>query len=248
MSVKITFLGTGDASNSGGRAQQAILLTTPDLTLLVDCGANTLQRLQQMQINPNEIDAVLFTHFHADHFLGTVHLDLSLIFDFPRKRNLLYLGPVGLKQRCEQLFSLSYPRLYPNDNFVREMVEYEPNQKYVVLDNRAIIETFPMEHAPESLGYRIFLNGKYIAITGDTQWHDGIIDLAKNSDCLICECFHYKKPQPRIGHCSYEEISENSDRIDTKKIILLHAHREVLAHKDNIDFTIANDGEVIEIE
>ena len=77
MSVSITFIGTGDAFNSGGRAHQSILLCSDNFKMLIDCGSNTLLRLQQMNINPNDIDAVLFTHFHADHFLGTAHFDLS---------------------------------------------------------------------------------------------------------------------------------------------------------------------------
>ncbi|WP_372369862.1 MBL fold metallo-hydrolase [Candidatus Uabimicrobium sp. HlEnr_7] len=251
MSVKITFIGTGDATNSGGRAQQSILLSTDNFKLLVDCGANTLMRFQQMQLNPNDVDAILFTHFHADHFMGTAHFDLSLLFDFPRKRDMLYIGPVGLNDRCEKLFQLSYPNLYSKkeyNHFARKITEYEPNQKYVIDNNKVIVETFPMEHAPESLGYRIFMGGKYVAITGDTQWHEGIIDLAKGSDCLICESFHYNKPEPRIGHCSYQEIKENRDRIDSNKIILVHGHKEVIANAENLDIALANDGDIVELE
>lgn len=247
MSTKIIFLGAGDAMNSEGQAQQAILLSTNEFKLLVDCGANTLMRLQQMKINPNEIDAVLFTHFHADHFIGTVNFDLSLIFNYPRSRNLLYMGPTGLQKQCEKLFDLSYPTVYPNDSFVREFSEYEAGKKYVVNDGKAVIETFAMKHAPESLGYRIFIGGKYIAITGDTSWHDGILDLAKGSDCLICESFHYGKPQPNIGHCSYAEIREHKDKIATEKIILTHTSSEVHQNKDTLDFTLALDGNVIEV-
>lgn len=248
--VKITFLGTGDAVNSGGRAHQSILLESSNFRLLVDCGANTLLRFQQLGLNPDSIDAVLFTHFHADHFLGLANFDLSLVFNFLRKREIIYVGPVGLQQRCERLFKLSYPTVYPSEyseKFLRQIEEYDANKSYILADGKVNIDTFPMQHSSESLGYRISMEGKQISITGDTQWHDGIIDLAKGSDILICESFHFKKPDPCIGHCSYEEIEEYKEKLETNQIILIHGSSDLLKNKEKVLIPVAEDGQVIEL-
>ncbi|MEM4503647.1 MAG: MBL fold metallo-hydrolase, partial [Archaeoglobaceae archaeon] len=64
--MKVTFLGTGVSVPCEGRAQSSILIES-DAKVLVDCGIGTFLRLEQLQISPSEIDAIIITHHHLDH-------------------------------------------------------------------------------------------------------------------------------------------------------------------------------------
>ena len=48
---------------------------------LVDCGASSLIAMRRFGVAPNDIDMILLTHFHGDHFGGIPFfvLDAQLI-------------------------------------------------------------------------------------------------------------------------------------------------------------------------
>ncbi len=67
---EVVFVGTSDAFGAGGRRQSAILVRGPRGTLLMDCGATTNTGLAELGIDRNEIETILISHFHGDHFGG----------------------------------------------------------------------------------------------------------------------------------------------------------------------------------
>lgn len=68
--MRIASLGSGSKGN-------ATLIQQGDTTLLIDCGFSLrqfTQRLQRLQMTPQDIDAVLLTHEHGDHSGGVARL------------------------------------------------------------------------------------------------------------------------------------------------------------------------------
>ncbi|MEU3616401.1 MBL fold metallo-hydrolase [Streptomyces sp. NPDC006872] len=47
------------------------------MTLLVDCGATSLVAMRQQGLDPAEVDAVVASHLHGDHFCGIPFLILQ---------------------------------------------------------------------------------------------------------------------------------------------------------------------------
>ena len=68
--TELVFVGTSDAFGAGGRRQSAMVLRAPHGAVLVDCGATTCTGLSAVGIPRAEIDAIVISHFHADHFGG----------------------------------------------------------------------------------------------------------------------------------------------------------------------------------
>ena len=60
--MKLQFIG------SGGRFNTCFHVTGAHVNFLLDCGASSLIALKANKIALNEIQAILITHFHADHF------------------------------------------------------------------------------------------------------------------------------------------------------------------------------------
>lgn len=61
------------ASLGSGSKGNATLVRDAETCLLIDCGFSlrqTLMRLSQLQLSPDQIDAVLVTHEHSDHISG----------------------------------------------------------------------------------------------------------------------------------------------------------------------------------
>ena len=89
--MRLTIIGSGDAFGSGGRFN--FLLETAKGKLLVDCGASSLVALKAQGLDPNEVDAIVLSHLHGDHFGALPFLLLDAQFLTRRERPLLIAGP-----------------------------------------------------------------------------------------------------------------------------------------------------------
>lgn len=241
--VKILFLGTGDFASNGCKANQAIWIQHEDTYLLLECGPTTLYRMQQTKLDPDRLSAVLVTHFHGDHFMGLIFLDLFLTLESKRTRKMVYAGPQGIAEHFQKAYQICYGDFYPNTQFVRDFTEYSPSQRYL-LENISI-QTIPMKHRQESLGYRLSFGNKTIAFTGDTGWHEGLIPLAQDADLLITECVEYERNPRQQHHLSYEDLFSNKEKLRAKHILLTHVGKSLLANKNKIHFEILQDGQEI---
>ncbi len=244
--VEIILLGTGDAANTGARASQAIWLKSGQNNILIDCGPTTLYRILQQGLNPDDLDAVVFTHFHGDHFIGVVFLDLAFVLEYKRERPMFYCGPRGLEQQFSRAYAACYSEFYPEYQLLREFHEYLPQQQYLLPGNIEIA-TLPMLHRKESLGYRLRLHDKVIAVTGDTGWTPEVAMLAKNADLLVIECVYYRKSSASKVHLAYEILQEHRNELQAKRVVLTHYGAELMAHAEKIDFDLANDGMIISL-
>jgi len=88
------------------------------------------------------------------------------------------------------------------------------------------LETRPMNHREESLGYRITdSNGKSIVYSGDTDTNENLVLLAKGADLLICESAMpdtLKVP----GHLTPSLAGDMAARAHVKKLVLTHLYPE----------------------
>ena len=69
MTVKVRFLGTGNAFADGGRSHACIHLEATGASLLLDCGASSLPAIKKF-LDPATIQAIAISHLHGDHFGG----------------------------------------------------------------------------------------------------------------------------------------------------------------------------------
>ena len=74
--------------------------------------------MRQQQLDPNEIDTVLISHLHGDHFGGVPFLVLEGQFRH-RTRDLTVIGPPGTRSRLEQAMET----LFPGSSTVRRRFE-----------------------------------------------------------------------------------------------------------------------------
>ena len=100
--MRLQFVGCGDALGSGGRSNTCFHVTAGHVNFLIDCGASSLPALKRLGIVRDDIDLILITHFHGDHFAGLPFLLLDAQFT-RRTRPLVIAGPQGIETRLTQL-------------------------------------------------------------------------------------------------------------------------------------------------
>lgn len=70
MDLELIVLGTAGAVPTPERALTATLIKRGADRILVDCGEGTQRQLMRAGAGLQQVDIVLLTHFHADHYLG----------------------------------------------------------------------------------------------------------------------------------------------------------------------------------
>ena len=85
-SMRLQFVGCGDAFGSGGRFNTCFHLVGRDINALIDCGATSLVSMNKLAIDRNAIRLILLTHFHADHVGGVPFFILEANYILKREQ------------------------------------------------------------------------------------------------------------------------------------------------------------------
>ena len=104
--VKLKVIGCGDAFGSGGRLNTCFYIDAGSIRFLVDCGASSLPGLKQYGIYADDIDAIVISHFHGDHYGGVPFILLDAAV-YGRTKRLQIISPVGGKRRIAALLDAS---------------------------------------------------------------------------------------------------------------------------------------------
>ena len=241
---KLTVLGSGDAFASGGKYTTSFWIEASGMNVLLDCGATAFVRMKQLGLHPADLDLIIITHFHGDHYGGLPFVTISSKYEQPRDKPLTIVGPQGMR---EQLFRLQQA-MYPGteallDELPFQIVEF--SDQWLTLD-QVSVKAFPVKHSPPSNphGVQLRWSGKTLAFSGDTEWTDTLISLAKDTELMICECNDLEKSTP--GHLSYQTIMAKQDQLKTRRLLLSHMGAEMLAAHDN-QWERLQDGQVIDL-
>src|SRR5207244_4414958 len=107
--LTVTFLGSGDAFGSGGRGQNCVHVAGAAVTFLVDCGPSALPAMRRLGVDPNDVELILLSHLHGDHFGGLPFLLLDAELPSRRTTPLTIAGPVGTRERLRQATEIFFP-------------------------------------------------------------------------------------------------------------------------------------------
>lgn len=227
--MKLTIVGSGDAFGSGGRLQTCYHVQVGDMELLIDCGATALIGMSRLGLDPSRVSTILVSHLHGDHFAGLVWWMLHAVHVAKRTAPLLVAGPKGIEAR----YVAAAEALFPGASTTRRrfdlnFVEYPEDQTLTLggIDVTAFEVCHPSGAPPYAL--RIEADGRTLAFSGDTEWVENLIDVSRDADLFICECYGYDGPVRY--HMNWRTIERNLDRLTAKRVLLTHMNAEMLAN------------------
>lgn len=235
MSLKLTLLGTGssvgvprvgpvwgscDPRNPRNRRRRCALLIDQatggaTTSVLVDTPADI--REQMLDANVGRLDAVLYTHDHADHTHGID--DLRGIFFAMKGRIPVYADPVTratLERRFDYCFAQPPGSLYPA---ILRAHDIKPGEPFGVSGPGGRIEFTPIlqEHGEiSSLGFR-FGNVAYSPDVGGLP--EASLPLLQGLDLWIVDAL---RPMPHPSHFSVKQTLDWIERLGVKRAILTH--------------------------
>lgn len=149
--LDLCLLGTGGMMPLPDRWLSSVLIRYHGRMILIDCGEGTQIPLRMTKWGFKAIDAILFTHYHADHIAGLPGLLLT-IGNSGRKEPLTIMGPPGLIEVVEGLTVIS-PEL-PYDLTLIELSDLDSSETRLC---NIAIKSIPVDHSLPCLSYCIEL-------------------------------------------------------------------------------------------
>jgi ribonuclease BN (tRNA processing enzyme) len=245
--MQIQFVGSGDAFGSGGRFNSCVHVSGGELNFLIDCGASSLVAMKRLGIDRNRIDLIVLTHYHADHCGGVPFFILDAQFVAKRTFPLIIAGPPPVKEWFSRQMETAFAgSLRSPKKFEISLVELAPDHPWRFRNME--IRSVQVRHGtpPESYhGYRIAIDGKILAFSGDTEWTDSLIELGRDADLFVSEAYVYDKPVQM--HLAYRQLLEKLPLIRPKRLIITHMSDDMLGRGDVIAHETAQDGLIVKI-
>jgi phosphoribosyl 1,2-cyclic phosphate phosphodiesterase len=235
--MEILFLGTGTSSGvprigcdcavchssdpANKRTRTSALIRFKGRNLLIDTSPDLRQ--QALRSNLRQVDAVLYTHEHADHSHG---IDDLRVFSFLRDEGdplVCYGAPPtleALRQRFAYAFRVSssrWSRIYPRLNTQAIEGPFE-------LFGLPIVPLRLPHGRQEVLGYRI---GDLAYCTDCKSLPEVCLPWLQDLELLVLGALRHRL---HPGHMNLEEALDAASRLHPKKTLLTHLSHEIDYH------------------
>ncbi len=210
--MKMTVIGCWGAYPGESGATSGYLLQADNYNVLLDCGSAVLSKLHGY-INVNDLDGVVFSHYHPDHTADTGVLQHAVIVQKALGKRLKPFTFYG----------------HSEDPFYRtlSLEDYTSFQGYTEGEGYSIgpfsFSFMKTPHPVPAFSMRITYRGRSLGYTGDTQWDDGLCSFFQGVDLLLCEASLYSKFKGTIpGHLTATEAGQLADRSSAERLVLTH--------------------------
>jgi ribonuclease BN (tRNA processing enzyme) len=242
--MQLQFVGSGDAFGSGGRFNTCFHVAGREFNFLIDCGASSLIAMKRFGIDCNAIDLIVLTHYHADHCGGVPFFILNAQYLAQRTRPLTIAGPPPINDWFARQMEAAFEGLLrTGKKFELTLTELTPATPWRF--RNAEIRSFRVRHgAPteSAHGYRISIDDKVLAVSGDTEWTDTLIDIGRDADLFVSEAYVYDGPVRM--HLAYRQLVEKLPLIRPKRLVITHMSEAMLSRRD-IEHETAHDGLIV---
>lgn len=222
------------------RLRTSIYVQLPDGTaILVDAGPDLRQ--QALTHNIRRVDAILFTHGHADHILG---LDETRRFTKSQGRALdCYADPATIAD-IRRTFSYVFDPSTPRGGGL-PLLNLIPIEKTLTIGGNEIVP-IPVFHGERRiLGFRF---GPFAYLTDCSRIPDDCWALLHNLEVVVLDAL---RERPHPTHFSLSEAVEAARRIAAQRTFFTHmchdlAHEETNARLPK-GIALAHDGLTLEL-
>ena len=219
--AEVIVIGSGTGVPSLRRGSPGILILAGSTKILIDSGPGALRKMLEVGITYRDMDLILYTHLHPDHIADLVAiLFASKYGDLPREKDLLCAGGAGFKSYFEKLRNL-YGSWIESKSYQLAVKELSIDP----LHYRGVkVLAKPMAHLPSSMGYRMeFEDGKAVAISGDTDYCQNLVELGDHVDLLVLEC-SFPDGKKTEGHLTPSLAGRIASESQCKRVLLIHLY------------------------
>jgi ribonuclease BN (tRNA processing enzyme) len=236
--MRVTVLGKSPSWQDAGGACSGYLIEHGEVALLLDCGNGVFSKLR-LHLDYVDVDAVVISHMHADHFLDLVPFAYALTYA-PRQQ------PVPV-ERWPGTDDPARPELHlpeggaetlrgivgswgPEDLIDKAFRVEEYDTRSTVRVGELEARFHPVPHFTETFAINLTTADGSSRLTFGADCRPGpeIVDAARDTDLLIVEA---TLPRPERsgerGHLTPYEAGEHARLAGAKRVVLTHISDEL---------------------
>ena len=231
-------LGKSPSWQDAGGACSGYLIQQGETTVLLDCGNGVFGKLRQ-RVDYTEVDGVLISHLHADHFLDLVPYSYALTYaprqqpvpvhtwpgtDSPARPRLV--APPGARETLRRVVGA-----WGNEDLVEkafELEEYAAGAEVTVGEITASFHPVPHFIDTFAVNVRAEGTGAKLSYSADTSPCEEIVEIARDADLMIVEATLPRPERTGVrGHLTPEEAGEHAKRAGAKRVVITHISDEL---------------------
>lgn len=236
--IELEFLGTGTSTGvpvigcdcetcrspdpRDTRLRASVVFRVDDVTLLVDTSPDL--RFQALRADLRRVDALLFTHMHADHTAG---MDEMRRFNALQQAWIPAFAPENAAKDLRERFAYAFRDDFPifgmkPDLDLRILMDAAPFEVAGVT-----VQPIPIMHGHlPILGYRV---GDIAYLTDVKTIPDESMPLLENLDVLVLTAL---RPTEHPAHMRLDEALAMADRLKPNRTFLTHIGHDMGLHAD----------------
>jgi ribonuclease BN (tRNA processing enzyme) len=234
--VLVTVLGKSPSWQDAAGACSGYLVQQDDFTMLLDCGNGVFSKLRPV-CDYVDVDAVVITHMHADHFLDLVPFSYALRYA-PRQQPVPVAGWPGNA-------SPARPELYVpsgGTDVLRRVVGCWGSEdlvegaftvhEYVPADELHVgplgIRFCEVPHYVKTFAVELASNGSRFTFGADCSPNDELVQFARDTDMLLIEATLPRPERDGVrGHLTAREAGEHGRFAGARRLVLTHYSDEL---------------------
>lgn len=239
----IRCIGTG-TMGSITRGNQSILADD----ILFDVGSGVVKKIEALKIYTKNINYLVLTHAHADHFVDLPNYLIGRSIRQENKETLPIICGKGIREKVIELFELCF-----GDGNKTKYQDFEEkyNVKFIELENGQTFEdkkikltAYELEHnnCKPILGFILEKEGKTLGYATDTTLCYNVKIICEKSQIAFLDATN---TIPTKSHMGVEEVIELSREYPNCKIFAIHRSDYTHSHIKEISFP--EDEEIINI-
>jgi phosphoribosyl 1,2-cyclic phosphate phosphodiesterase len=230
MSLRVTMLGSGtstgvpvigcacevcgSANPKNKRWRPGLKLEAEDKVVLVDTPTDL--REQALRFGLPRLDAIVFTHSHADHIYG---LDDVRIFNFRQRAPIPCYGSEETLRNIRRAFAYVWEA--GQEGGGKPQLELVPVREPFALLDRTFVPVPVWHGSMEVFGYRI---GGFAYVTDCNVIPESSFALLAGVEILVLDALRHR---PHSTHFSVEDATAVARRIGARRTIFTHMTHEV---------------------
>lgn len=206
--LSVTVLGCDGSYPGPGGACSGYLVRSGSTSVWIDAGPGTLANLQR-HVPIEEIDAVVITHEHVDHWSDLEHLAVACKWVVPRPPVPLY---------CE---TDPVPLLRPSDTqSVFDWNRIGPNKEVAIGD--LVFSFSRTDHPVDTLAVRVDGSGRSLGYSADSGPDWDLSELGPGIHLALCEATYLSDREGSLAHMSARQAGQNARSAGVERLVITH--------------------------
>lgn len=235
--MRITVLGKSPAWQDAGGACSGYLVEDGDTRMLLECGSGVFAKLRE-RCDYTEVDAVLVSHLHADHFIDLVPYSYALLLT-PRQQPVPVAGhpgtddparprliaPIGAAETFRTVVGAWGDEALIDQGFALE--HFDTDSEVAVGPLTATFAEVPHFVRTHAVNLRSAAGGRF-TFGSDCRPCEELVEAAQGTDLLFVEATLPRPERTGIrGHLTPAEAGDHARRAGARRVVLTHISDEL---------------------